>query len=177
MATVYLARDLKHERAVALKVLNPELGAVLGVERFLSEIRVTANLQHPNLLPLFDSGEADGLLFYVMPFVEGESLRHRLDREGKLPLDDALRITREVADGLESAHRRGVIHRDVKPENILLEEGHAVIADFGIARAVAESADERLTGTGIAVGTPDYMSPEQMMAGRAGPIAARTDVS
>jgi formylglycine-generating enzyme required for sulfatase activity/tRNA A-37 threonylcarbamoyl transferase component Bud32 len=176
MAIVYYARDLKHDRPVAIKVFKPELAQAIGPDRFLREIRVTAQLSHPHILPLLDSGEADGLLFYVTPYIEGESLRHRLERDGKLPLDEALRITREVADGLESAHRRGVIHRDVKPENILLEEDHAVIADFGIARAVAESSDERLTATGIAVGTPEYMSPEQMMAGRAGPIDARTDV-
>jgi len=176
MAVVYRARDLKHDRLVAIKVFKPELAHALGPDRFLREIKVTAQLSHPHILPLLDSGEADGLLFYVTPYVAGESLRHRLDRERKLPLDEALRITREVADGLESAHHRGVIHRDIKPENILLEEGHAVIADFGIARAVAESAEERLTATGIAVGTPEYMSPEQRMAGRAGPIDARTDV-
>jgi len=179
MAVVYRARDLKHDRLVAIKVLKPALAHALGSDRFLREIKLTAQLNHPHILPLLDSGDAgDGLLYYVMPYVEGESLRQRLERErGKpVPLDEALRITREVADGLESAHRRGVIHRDIKPENILLEEGHAVIADFGIARAVAESADERLTATGIAVGTPDYMSPEQMMGGRAGPIDARTDV-
>src|SRR6267143_396215 len=176
MAIVYRARDLKHDRQVAIKVFKPELANALGPDRFLREIKVTAQLSHPHILPLLDSGEADGLLFYVTPYVAGESLRHRLERDRKLPLDEALRITREVADGLESAHRRGVIHRDIKPENILLEEGHAVIADFGIARAVAESAEERLTATGIAVGTPDYMSPEQRMAGRAGPIDARTDV-
>ena len=176
MAVVYRARDLKHDRLVAIKVFKPELAQTLGPDRFLREIKVTAQLSHPHILPLLDSGEADGLLFYVTPYVEGESLRHRLTRERKLPVDEALRITREVADGLESAHRRGVVHRDVKPENILLEEGHAVVADFGIARAIAESADERLTATGVAVGTPEYMSPEQMMAGRAGPIDARTDV-
>ena len=176
MAIVYRARDLKHDRLVAIKVLKPELAQALGPDRFLREIKLTAQLNHPHILPLLDSGEADGLIYYVMPYIEGESLRHRLLREHTLPLDEALRITREVADGLESAHRRGVIHRDVKPENILLEEGHAVVADFGIARAVAESSDEKLTATGIAVGTPEYMSPEQMMGGRAGPIDARTDV-
>ena len=176
MAVVYRARDLKHDRLVAIKVLKPELANALGPDRFLREIKVTAQLSHPHILPLLDSGEADGLIYYVMPFVEGETLRHRLHRDGKLPLDEALRITREVADGLESAHRRGVIHRDVKPENILIEEGHAVVADFGIARAVAESSEQKLTATGIAVGTPEYMSPEQMMGGRAGAIDARTDV-
>ena len=128
MATVFLARDLKHDRSVALKVLNPELGAVLGVERFLAEIKVTANLQHPNLLPLFDSGEAAGLLFYVMPYVEGESLRARLDREKQLPIDEALRITVAVAAALDYAHRHGVIHRDLKPENILLQDGQPLVA-------------------------------------------------
>ena len=176
MAVVYRARDVKHDRTVAIKVFKPELAQALGPERFLREIKVTAQLSHPHILPLLDSGEADGLLYYVMPFVAGETLRQRLERETRLPLPEALRLTREIADGLESAHRRGVIHRDIKPENILLEEGHAVIADFGIARAVAESADSKLTATGIAVGTPDYMSPEQMLGGRAGPVDARTDV-
>ena len=176
MAVVYRARDLKHDRTVAIKVLKPELAQALGPDRFLREIKLTAQLSHPHILPLLDSGEADGMIFYVMPFVEGESLRHRLNRDGKLPLDEALRITREVADGLESAHRRGIVHRDVKPENILIEEGHAVVADFGIARAVAESSEQKLTVTGMAVGTPDYMSPEQMMGGRGATIDARTDV-
>jgi serine/threonine protein kinase len=176
MAIVYRARDLKHDRLVAIKVLKPELAQALGPDRFLREIKLTAQLSHPHILPLLDSGEADGLIFYVMPYVEGETLRHRLKRDGKLPLDEALRIAREVADGLESAHRRGVIHRDVKPENILIEEGHAVVADFGIARAVAESSETKLTATGIAVGTPEYMSPEQMLGGRGGTIDARTDV-
>src|SRR5687768_11131073 len=139
MATVYLAHDLRHERRVALKVLNPELGAVLGVERFLAEIRVTANLQHPNLLPLFDSGEANGLLFYVMPFVEGETLRARLQRERQLPVDEALRITLGIASALHYAHQHGVIHRDLKPENILLQAGQPVVADFGIALAVSNA--------------------------------------
>ena len=143
MATVYLARDVKHDRKVALKVLKPELGAVLGVERFLSEIKVTANLQHPNLLPLFDSGEANGLLFYVMPFVEGESLRARLEREKQLPVEDAIRISVAVASALDYAHRRGVIHRDLKPENILLHEGQPLVADFGIALAVSNAAASR----------------------------------
>jgi len=178
MAVVYTARDLKHDRLVAIKVLKPALAEALGPDRFLREIKLTAQLSHPHILPLLDSGEADGLLYFVTPYVAGESLRHRIERGTPLPLDEALRLTREVADGLESAHRRGVIHRDIKPENILVEEGHAVIADFGIARAVAESggSDSKLTETGIAIGTPDYMSPEQMLGGRAGPIDARTDV-
>ena len=161
MATVYLARDLRHDRPVAIKVLRPELAASLGAERFLLEIKTTAQLTHPNILPLLDSGEADGLLYYAMPFVEGESLRGRLSREKQLPLVEALRITREAADALGHAHSHGVIHRDVKPENILLESGHAVVADFGIARAVRAAGGEKLTQTGFTVGTPEYMSPEQ----------------
>jgi TolB-like protein/tRNA A-37 threonylcarbamoyl transferase component Bud32 len=174
MATVYLARDLKHDRRVALKVLRPELGAVLGVDRFLSEIRVTANLQHPNLLPLFDSGEAAGLLYYVMPFVEGETLRSRLTRETQLPIDEAIRIATLLAGALESAHRRGVIHRDLKPENILLRDGQPVIADFGIALAVSNAGGERVTQTGLSLGTPQYMSPEQATGDRT--IDARSDI-
>ncbi|MGH7593685.1 MAG: protein kinase domain-containing protein, partial [Gemmatimonadales bacterium] len=158
---VYLALDLRHHRQVAIKVLKPELGAVLGAERFLAEIRVTANLRHPHILPLYDSGEADGNLFYVMPLVDGESLRDRLDREKQLPVDTALQIAREVADALSYAHARGVIHRDIKPENILLESGHAVVADFGIAKAVRAAGGESLTRTGTSLGTPAYMSPEQ----------------
>ncbi|MBI1723824.1 MAG: protein kinase [Gemmatimonadetes bacterium] len=161
MATVYLAQDLKHERPVAVKVLHPELAAVLGSERFLREIKLTARLTHPHILPLLDSGEADGQLFYVMPYVEGESLRDRLSREKQLPLDDALQVAREVADALAYAHGRDVVHRDIKPENILLEAGHAVVSDFGIARAVDQAGGEKLTGTGVALGTPAYMSPEQ----------------
>ena len=167
MATVYLARDLKHDRHVALKVLDPELGAVLGAERFLSEIRVTANLQHPNLLPLFDSGEADGLLYYVMPFVEGETLRARLDREKQLPVDEAVRIAVAVANALDYAHARGVIHRDLKPENILFRHGQPVVADFGIALAVSNAGGQRVTQTGLSLGTPQYMSPEQATGDRA----------
>jgi serine/threonine-protein kinase len=166
MATVFLAEDLKHGRRVAIKVLDPEVGAAIGPERFLGEIATVARLTHPHILPLFDSGVADGLLYYVMPYVEGESLRDRLTREKQLPLEDALRIAREVADALSYAHGRGLIHRDIKPENILLQEGHAVVADFGIARAVAAVGGEQLTATGIAVGTPAYMSPEQAAGGR-----------
>ncbi|MFI5311009.1 MAG: protein kinase [Gemmatimonadales bacterium] len=174
MATVYLARDLKHDRQVALKVLKPELGAVLGVERFLAEIKVTANLQHPNLLPLFDSGEAGGLLFYVMPYVEGESLRARLEREKQLPIDEAVRFSLAVASALDYAHRHGVIHRDLKPENILLHDGQPVIADFGIALAVSKAGGARVTQTGLSLGTPQYMSPEQASGDRA--IDARSDI-
>ncbi len=161
MATVYLAEDLKHHRQVALKVLRPELAAALGAERFLREIEIAAGLHHPHILPLYDSGEADGFLYYVMPYVEGESLRDRLTREKQLPLDNALQIAREVADALSYAHSHAVVHRDIKPENILLESGHAVVADFGIARAISAAGGETLTGTGVAIGTPAYMSPEQ----------------
>jgi serine/threonine-protein kinase len=174
MATVYLAEDLKHHRKVAVKVLRPELAAVLGAERFLKEIEVTANLQHPNILPLFDSGEADSFLYYVMPYVEGESLRDRLNREKQLPVDDALAITTGVAKALDNAHERGVIHRDIKPENILLRGGEALVSDFGIALAVSAVAGERLTDTGISVGTPEYMSPEQTTGERQ--LDARSDV-
>jgi serine/threonine-protein kinase len=174
MATVYLARDVKHNRNVALKVLNPELGAVLGVERFLSEIQVTANLQHPNLLPLFDSGEANGLLFYVMPYVEGESLRARLEREKQLPVDEAIRIAVSIANALAYAHGHGVIHRDLKPENILMQAGQAVIADFGIALAVSNAGGARVTQTGLSLGTPQYMSPEQATGDRI--VDGRTDI-
>src|SRR2546423_6442727 len=168
MAPFYLDRDTRHDRLVALKLLKPELGAILGVERFLAEIRVTANLQHPNLLPLFDSGEADGLLFYVMPFVDGESLRQRLDRERQLPIDEALRITTLVCGALDYAHRRGVIHRDLKPENILLnDDGQPLLADFGIALAVSRAGGARITQTGLSLGTPQYMSPEQATGDRA----------
>jgi len=161
MATVYLAHDIRHDRKVALKVLKADVGAVLGAERFLSEIRVTANLQHPNILPLFDSGAADTLLFYVMPFVDGESLRQRLDREGKLPVDEAVRLAIAVAGALDYAHQHGVIHRDLKPENILLQHGQPVVADFGIALSLSATAGTRLTEVGISLGTPAYMSPEQ----------------
>ncbi|NIM50397.1 MAG: protein kinase, partial [Gemmatimonadales bacterium] len=174
MATVYLAEDLKHHRRVAVKVLKPELAAAIGPERFLREIEITGQLNHPHILPLLDSGEADGLLFYVMPYVEGESLADRLDREKQLPLEDALRITAEVADALGFAHSHNVLHRDIKPENILFEGGHAVVADFGLARAITAAGGERLTETGIAVGTPEYMSPEQVSAERE--IDGRSDL-
>jgi len=171
MATVYLATELKHQRRVALKVLRPELAAVLGGERFLREITLTAGLHHPHILPLLDSGsvgeggaELRPYLFYTMPFVVGESLRQRLTREKQLPVEEALRIIREVADALDHAHRQGIIHRDIKPENILLEDGHALVADFGIARAVTASDTQKLTETGLAIGTPGYMSPEQATA-------------
>ncbi|NNF13376.1 MAG: protein kinase [Gemmatimonadetes bacterium] len=161
MATVYLADDLKHERKVALKVLKPELAAVVGAERFLAEIKTTANLQHPHILPLFDSGEAGDFLFYVMPYVQGESLRQRLDREHQLPVEDAVRIVTNMAEALDYAHRQGVIHRDIKPANVLLQDGRPVIADFGIALAVTAAGGGRLTETGLSLGTPHYMSPEQ----------------
>jgi eukaryotic-like serine/threonine-protein kinase len=174
MATVYLAHDLKHDRKVALKVLRPELAAVIGAERFLSEIKTTANLQHPHILPLFDSGAADGFLFYVMPFIEGETVRSRLTREKQLPIPDALRIASEVAAALDYAHRHGVIHRDIKPENILLHDGSALVADFGIALAASKAGGARMTETGMSLGTPHYMSPEQAMGERE--ITARSDV-
>ncbi len=161
MATVYLAEDLRHHRKVAVKVLKPELAAVVGGERFVAEIETTARLQHPNILPLFDSGEADGFLFYVMPLVEGESLRDRLKREKQLPVADAVRIATEVAEALHSAHQAGVVHRDIKPENIMLSQGRPLVADFGIALAVSTAGGHRLTDTGLSLGTPHYMSPEQ----------------
>jgi serine/threonine-protein kinase len=173
MATVYLAQDLKHDRKVAIKVLRPELAAVIGAERFLSEIKTTANLQHPHILPLHDSGEADGFLFYVMPYVEGVSLRDRITREHQLPVDEAVRLAREIAAALDYAHRHGIIHRDIKPENILLHDGSALVADFGIALAVS-TAGTRMTETGMSLGTPHYMSPEQAMGERE--ITARSDV-
>src|SRR5947209_19757800 len=160
-ATVYLAQDLKHSRAVAIKVLRPELAAALGAERFLREIEIAARLTHPHILPSHDSGEAAGFLYYVMPVVEGESLRDRLKREPQLPVEEAVRIAREVATALSYAHSQDVVHRDIKPENILLSGGEAVVADFGIARAIVAAGAEQLTDTGLAVGTPGYMSPEQ----------------
>ena len=174
MATVYLAQDLKHNRKVAVKVLRPELAAVIGAERFLSEITTTANLQHPHILPLFDSGEADGFLFYVMPYVEGETVRDRMNREKQLPVADAVRIASEVASALDYAHRHNVIHRDIKPENILLHDGSALVADFGIALAASKAGGTRMTETGMSLGTPHYMSPEQAMGERE--ISARSDV-
>jgi serine/threonine-protein kinase len=164
MATVYLAEDLKHDRKVALKVLKPELAAVLGADRFIQEIKTTASLQHPHILPLFDSGEADGFLFYVMPYIEGETLRDKLNRETQLSIDEAVGIACDVADALDYAHRQGVIHRDIKPENILLHDGRPVVADFGIALAVSAAAGGRMTETGLSLGTPHYMSPEQATA-------------
>jgi hypothetical protein len=172
MATVYLAEDLKHQRKVAVKVLRPELAVALGHERFLREITTTAALHHPHILALYDSGEASGFLYYVMPYVDGESLRDRLDRDKQLPVDDVLLIAREVADALSYAHARGVVHRDIKPENILLEGGHAQVADFGIARAVSAAGGEKLTQTGMVVGTPLYMSPEQAAGD---PLDGRSD--
>ncbi len=166
MATVYRARDLKHDRTVAIKVLRPDLAEAIGADRFLREIRTTANLSHPHVLPLFDSGEADGFLFYVMPFVKGESLRDRLEREDQLPIEDAVQIAREVAEALAYAHKNGVIHRDIKPANILLDEGHALLADFGIAQARAGAEETKLTGSGMSLGTPSYMSPEQIAGDR-----------
>ena len=174
MATVYLAEDLRHRRRVAIKVVHPELSAVIGSERFLKEIELTANLQHPNILPLFDSGSANGQLFYVMPFVEGESLRDRIRREKQLPIEDSLSISKEVASALDYAHRHGVIHRDIKPENILLHDGRAVVADFGIALAMQQANGGRMTQTGMSLGTPSYMSPEQAMGDRE--IGPRSDV-
>jgi len=174
MATVYLAEDLRHERSVALKVLKPELAAVVGAERFLAEIKTTANLQHAHILPLFDSGEAGGFLFYVMPRVEGLTLRQRLDRDRQLPVHEAVRIATGVAKALQHAHERGIIHRDIKPANILIKDGEPLVADFGIALAVQDSGGERLTENGTSLGTPAYMSPEQ--AAGDGVVDATSDV-
>ena len=166
MATVYLAQDLKHNRSVAIKVLSQDLAAMLGPGRFLREIELAAKLSHPHILPLYDSGQVDGLLFYVMPYIEGESLRARLDRDKQLPIEEAVRLARQIAAALDYAHRHDVIHRDIKPENILLHEGEPLVADFGIALAVSEAGGERLTGTGFSIGTPYYMSPEQATGDR-----------
>jgi serine/threonine-protein kinase len=175
MATVYLARDEKHNRNVALKVLKPELAAVVGAERFLAEIETTANLQHPHILPLFDSGEADSFLFYVMPYVEGESLRERLDREKQLGVEEALDLTKKIAGALDYAHGNGVVHRDIKPGNVLLsQQGEPLVADFGIALAVAQAGGGRITETGLSLGTPHYMSPEQATGDR--DVDPRSDV-
>jgi serine/threonine protein kinase len=174
MATVYLAKDLRHERDVAVKVFQPELAAALGSERFLREIKITAGLSHPHILPLLDSGEADSFLYYVMPYVDGESLRERLDQERELVVDEAVRVTEQVASALTFAHSRGIVHRDLKPENILLQSGHVVVADFGIALAFDSAGGTRLTETGLSIGTPAYMSPEQV-AGEEG-IDARSDI-
>ncbi len=174
MATVYLAHDLKHDRQVALKVLRPELAAVLGADRFVVEIRTTAALQHPHILPLFDSGTADGFLFYVMPYIQGETLRSKLDRESQLGIDESVRIASEVADALDYAHRHGVIHRDIKPENILLHDGRPMVADFGIALALSAAAGGRMTETGMSLGTPHYMSPEQATADK--DLTGRSDI-
>jgi serine/threonine-protein kinase len=174
MAHVFLANDVKHDRMVAVKVFRPELATSLGSERFLREIQIAAKLSHPHILPLYDSGEADGFLYYVMPLVEGESLGDRMEREGQLPYDDALQITRETADALNYAHARGLVHRDIKPDNIMLTGGHAVVMDFGIARAVSAAGGDKLTQTGMAVGTPMYMSPEQAAA--VDEVDGRTDI-
>ncbi len=174
MATVYLAEDLKHKRKVAVKVLRPELAAVLGAERFVQEIETTAQLQHPHILPLFDSGEADGFLYYVMPYIEGETLRDKLNREKQLSIEQAVKITTEVADALDYAHRHNVIHRDIKPENVLLHDGRPMVADFGIALAVSAAAGGRMTETGLSLGTPHYMSPEQATAQK--DLTNRSDV-
>jgi len=174
MATVYLAEDLKHDRKVAIKILKPELSAILGGERFLQEIKVTANLQHPNILPLYDSGDADGFLFYVMPLVEGDTLRDKMDREKQLSVEDTVEIAKSVAAALDYAHRHDVVHRDIKPENVLMQDGQAVVADFGIALAVSHAGGTRLTETGLSMGTPHYMSPEQATGDRE--LDARSDI-
>jgi serine/threonine-protein kinase len=165
MATVYLAEDLKHRRQVAVKVLRPELAAALGPDRFLREIRIAANLHHPHILPLYDSGEADGFLYYVMPYEEGQSLRDKLAREGELPIAEAVRIPRDVVDALAHAHEQGVVHRDIKPDNVMLSGRHALVTDFGVAKAVSEATGrDKLTTAGVALGTPAYMAPEQATA-------------
>jgi len=174
MATVYLAEDVRHDRKVAIKVLKPELAAVLGAERFVVEIKTTAALSHPHILPLFDSGTADDFLFYVMPYIKGETIREKLNRETQFGVEEAVRIAREVADALDHAHRNGVIHRDIKPENILLHDGRAMVMDFGIALAVSAAAGGRMTETGLSLGTPHYMSPEQATAEKE--ITGRSDI-
>src|SRR5215212_2014583 len=174
MATVYLAHDIKHDRKVAIKVLKPELAAVLGAQRFIAEIKTTAALQHPHLLPLFDSGTADGFLYYVMPYIEGETIRERLNRETQFGVDDAVRIAREVADALDYAHRHGVIHRDIKPENILLHDGRAMVMDFGIALAVSAAAGGRMTETGLSLGTPHFFFNEPATAEKE--VTGRSDI-
>lgn len=174
MATVYLAQDLKHDRRVAVKVLRPELAAALGPDRFPREIRILARLQHPHILPLLDSGEADGFLFYTMPLVDGESLRERIDRDGALPVPEAVRVMREVADALAAAHAAGVLHRDIKPGNVMLSGRHALVMDFGVAKAVSDAGRDKLTTVGVAVGTPTYMSPEQ--ATGSDELDARSDI-
>ncbi|HKI95450.1 MAG TPA: serine/threonine-protein kinase, partial [Gemmatimonadales bacterium] len=174
MATVFLARDLKHERRVALKVLKPELTAVLGPDRFPREIKIAAQLQHPHILPLHDSGEIEGFLYYVMPFVDGESLRARLKREGPLSVGEAVRILKEVVDALAAAHAEGIVHRDIKPDNVMLSGRHAIVMDFGVAKAVTAAGGETLTTVGVAVGTPQYMAPEQAMG--QGDIDHRADL-
>src|SRR5512142_406826 len=174
MAVVYLAHDRKLDREVALKVLRPELGAVLGSERFLTEIKISARLDHPHILTLIDSGDADGMLYYVLPYVRGETLRDKLNREHQLGIDEALAITKQVASALDYAHRQGMVHREIKPENILLQEGEAMLTDFGIALAVKEAGGNRLTQTGLSLGTPQYMSPEQATGDRG--VDARSDV-
>jgi serine/threonine-protein kinase len=174
MATVYLAHDIRHDRPVAVKLLNPELTVNLATQRFLGEIRMMAQLSHPHILPLFDSGQADELLYYVMPFIEGETLRARIRRERQLPVDDAVRITREIASALDHAHAHGIIHRDVKPENVLLQDGTALVMDFGIALALSAAGDPRITRTGIILGSPQYMSPEQARGEKV--LDARSDI-
>ena len=173
MATVYLATDLRHDRPVALKVMHPEVSHALGRERFLREIRLAAGLSHPNILALHDSGEAGEFLYYVMPYVDGETLRHRLAKQGPLPVEEAIRLAREAAEAIGYAHSLGIVHRDIKPENILLSRGHAVVADFGIARAIDASRDDRITASGFSVGTPAYMSPEHALGEE---VDARADI-
>ena len=181
MATVYLAHDAKHDRHVAIKVLRDDIAASVGRERFLREIQLAAKLSHPHILPLYDSGEASGALFYVMPNVQGESLRDRLDGQRQLPIDEAVRIASEVAGALDHAHRLGIIHRDIKPENIMLQNGHALVADFGIGKAISDTASDTLTQVGMSVGTPAYMSPEQAVGeevdGRGDREALRADTA